>query len=151
MFPVIPTPVLDDPSSDPPTSQGVTDIDRYVAEFGPWVGEFRRILGNRASDTPDPSEVTIFLLQWVDRLRELGSAGALRAIGSQRAEELLFFLNHALDDLGDEYRRWGATQATMLLALSPVEDILAYLALIASASTEPIRTTPTEADSEFEF
>lgn len=140
MFPAISTPASKDPNSDPPTSQGVTDIDAYITEFSTWFGEFRYILGTRAWDTPDPVELTVHLIPWVSRLCELGETGALRAIGCQRAQELLFVLNRALDGLGDEYRRFGASQATMLLALSPVEDILAYLSLVGSESTEPGRT-----------
>lgn len=110
-------------------------IDQFIKEFQNWLtAEFLPMLSSRMWDTPDPSEPTVILIPWVNRLRHLGEIGALYSISPGQAIDLKFWLNRALDDLGDEYRRWRASQSIMILALSPIDDILAYLSLVSERS-----------------
>jgi hypothetical protein len=127
----------------------LTVIDQFIADFEDWVySDFSRLLFKRAWETPDPLELTVMWVPWVNRLRHCGESGALRTIGSEGAARLRFVMNRALDGLSDEYRRWGTSDGTMMGALWPLDDILAYLSLAASLHTELSVTVPMEVNHE---
>lgn len=107
----------------------------FVVRFDSWIfDEFRRALNTSVLGPSIPAELTLLLLPWVEELRNLGARGLLRGITPEVAERLACLMNHALDGLGKEYQRCQASPAVMLLALSPIDDILVFLSLTNGSS-----------------
>ncbi len=116
----------------------VARLATFIRKFETWLfNEFRCPLNAEDERTPDPAELTLALLPWVSALRSLGLNGTLRDISPEQAAKLVCLINHALDQLEKEYVRSGAAAAVMMLALSPVDDILVFLSLAQTKTGRP--------------
>lgn len=108
---------------------------RFVTEFESWLFvEFRRALIAARSGAPDASELTSLMRPWIDELSGLDHQGILDSIGAAEAAKLLCVMNCALDGLERSYKSSRSSPAIMLLALSPVDDILALLSVRAQSA-----------------
>lgn len=107
-------------------------LRKFADGFENWVfTEFYRAANVEVPAGADPVGLTMSLLAWVNELREFGLHGALQHIGGPTAARLGCLLNYALDKLEIHYRSVAASPATMMLALSPLDDLLVFLSLAA--------------------
>jgi hypothetical protein len=105
-------------------------IDHFIREFETWLSDhFYPALIAAASGTPDPAELTLLLQPWVNQMADLGHQGILGNIQEIPAGKLADVICVALDGLGQEYQRYGASAAIMMLALEPADHILILLSL----------------------
>jgi hypothetical protein len=111
---------------------GEADIAEFTSRFEVWLfTEFCRTANVELSDAADPVGLTLSLLSWVNELRDFGLKGTLQQISAPTAAKLHCLVNYALDRLEVHYLSVATSPATMILALSPLDDLLVFLSLAA--------------------
>ncbi len=107
-------------------------LGEFISGFEEWLSG--QPLQNHGKDVDFEllEALTSTLWCWVLELRELGNAGILKTMGPEEAAQVHGLLGGAIDQLAELYRVGGASPKIMMMALSPVDDILVFLKLRAS-------------------
>ena len=118
-------------TASPLEVQDDSQTRKFIVDYESWLlGQFRTSLRTALSGTTTPSELLAGIRPWVDEL----SQDFLYSTSSSEAAKLRDLFNETLDDLEHCYWGFSESAAGMMLALSPLEDILVWLSRRAKAS-----------------
>ena len=109
-------------------SQAVSGVYSFLSELEAWVsGEFQRGIILAPSGTPDMSDLVSSFRPWIDEIASLGNLGTLSVISPLQAAKLYSLVSEVLNHLQECCWRCGHPPSDMMLALSPIDDVLVFL------------------------